>query len=146
MSSRKIIDSNGVTHNEYKKYLKSEHWKDKRKEFKGDYIRVCVICGTNENIHLHHMTYKNVGNENLNELCYLCEECHNNIHSKEDETPNRKLINTFKRNSSGVVIPKQYQPVKKSKKQIRKEREMKARQEKKERKRRIKEGHNFEEF
>jgi 5-methylcytosine-specific restriction endonuclease McrA len=46
------------------------------------------ICSKNENetvLQTHHLTYKNVGNENVYEdLIMLCKSCHANEHGKEE--------------------------------------------------------------
>ena len=65
---------------DYKKYLKSDYWKDikeqvhKRDEYK------CRLCNSNKNLQVHHKTYEFLGNENLEELITLCKKCHFNIH------------------------------------------------------------------
>lgn len=67
----------------YKYYLKSVAWSDKRVEVfeeKGltcvaDYSCCDVIANT-----VHHVTYKNVGNEPLKDLDPVCEPCHYRIH------------------------------------------------------------------
>ena len=105
---KEVIDSNGDRHISYKSYLNSSHWKEKRKEFKKCYIRACVICGTNENIELHHITYKNIGKERLSDLCFLCRDCHESVHNKTKKVPGNNIIKTFRRNHVGLVIPEQY--------------------------------------
>ena len=126
---KEVIDSNGDRHISYKSYLNSSHWKEKRKEFKKCYIRACVICGTNENIELHHITYKNIGKERLSDLCFLCRDCHESVHNKTKKVPDNSIIKTFRRNHVGLVIPKQYAAKKISPKQRKKLKKEKKKEE-----------------
>ncbi len=107
---------------DYKQYLQSPEWKEKRFEFlfkddvscycckaekwkyriykckgcghkfigdKWDYEPHCD-CGSNpgfltitdgsEFFQLHHLTYKNLGNEGKEDLIVLCEDCHRLVH------------------------------------------------------------------
>ena len=66
---------------EYKKYLQSEHWKNKRDEVIVKQGNKCRVCGSDKNINIHHRTYKHhgvsiVGKELNAYLLPLCEECH----------------------------------------------------------------------
>ena len=64
----------------YKEYLKSESWQIKRKQVLRRDKR-CRICGSNNvQLHVHHLSYKNLGNEPLEDLVTLCYECHYYIH------------------------------------------------------------------
>ena len=66
---------------EYQEYLKSEHWKNLR----GQKIRgkgaICEICGSKENINIHHMEYKNIYDIKAYQLRVLCKTCHETIHN-----------------------------------------------------------------
>lgn len=69
----------------YKEYIKSEEWKIKRKEvLKRDKFkcRLCSAKGTEYNLHVHHNSYKNLGNEPLEDLITLCKECHERHHKE----------------------------------------------------------------
>ena len=51
----------------------------------------CAMCGSTENIHVHHID-KNHSNNNIENLMYLCAKCHNNIaHKRERGTDGRFL-------------------------------------------------------
>ena len=64
----------------YKKYLKSPHWKIKRKQTKSYYGDKCVICGT-EKVDTHHLTYKRINKENhKTDLLPLCRKHHYEVH------------------------------------------------------------------
>ena len=83
--------------NSKKDFMYSKYWN----KLKFEYIRVnrilgkkatiCECCGKEfkiEFIQLHHLTYKNIGNEKFNELIRLCFNCHGKIHGKEEITQN----------------------------------------------------------
>lgn len=64
----------------YKDYINSNEWEDKSKLF----LRknpTCQICLKYRSEDVHHLTYKNLGNEQKNELMALCTRCHHNIHN-----------------------------------------------------------------
>ena len=64
-------------------FLSSEYWQQvKQKIHARD--RKCVKCGSILFLEVHHLTYKNKGNElnNLEDLILLCAECHKKIHEK----------------------------------------------------------------
>lgn len=60
----------------YYKYITSKLWKKKKEKvikLRGNF---CEICGTHENIHLHHLTYERLFMEPLTDLQLLCVNCH----------------------------------------------------------------------
>ena len=67
---------------DYYSYIVSDKWvlNPARLEVltKDDYI--CRMCGSNHNIQVHHITYKNLGNEDLQDLATLCGSCHEHTH------------------------------------------------------------------
>lgn len=66
----------------YAKFLKTSYWKKVRLlVFKRDGFK-CVICGSTENINVHHSTYKHHFDElnHLDDLITLCKNCHNEAH------------------------------------------------------------------
>lgn len=65
---------------EYKKYLKSEDWKKKRRQVKYWKGNRCVIC-RKKRVDIHHKTYKDLGNENVEfHLEPLCRQHHMGVH------------------------------------------------------------------
>ncbi len=74
----------------YAKYLKSSHWYKVRKQYLANHLYRCAKCGMTHGIlHLHHKTYKNLGNERMEDLQLLCEDCHSQTHI---EILEKKLI------------------------------------------------------
>lgn len=84
---------------EYEEYLKSPRWRIKRqiKAKKAHYT--CEICGKviRRGFHIHHLTYEHFGNEPLEDLAFLCEDCHTNIHYDKNA---KKLIKSNKKNKT----------------------------------------------
>lgn len=88
----------------YNQYLKSQHWQNIRNRYyksklpkRINNICVCRVCEQDKPLSLHHRTYKNMGNERLNDLILLCSECHHLAHSIHDD--NKKLKGTPKYNT-----------------------------------------------
>ena len=68
----------------YKEYLKSDHWQQKRIDALDHYGNSCVLCGSQDNINVHHRNYNNLGHENIKtDLIVLCKLCHEKFHSKD---------------------------------------------------------------
>lgn len=64
-------------------FLKSEHWRLVKISYnKINTTKKCEICGNTGEMHLHHLTYKNFCDENMNELIRVCKSCHSIIHNK----------------------------------------------------------------
>lgn len=74
----------------YNDYLQSDQWRktrEKRLQIDG---RVCAVCGSGKDLNVHHISYRNIGNEDIeNELITLCHPCHAMLHrikvQSEDE-------------------------------------------------------------
>lgn len=60
---------------EYKEYLKSDDWKEKRKR-KYKKPRKCAICASTEKLDVHHLNYKNLVDVDSSDLRVLCHRCH----------------------------------------------------------------------
>ena len=64
----------------YNKYLRSQEWADKKQEVFKHYGKKCSMCGSTQEICVHHKTYKRMGDENINDLVPLCYTCHARVH------------------------------------------------------------------
>jgi len=95
----------------YSKYLRSKGWKARREEVldrtsttKGGEKR-CHICLEHNLLHIHHLTYDRVGEEDKKDLVALCPSCHKTFHSYakslgiklKDRERNRKLLRALRR-------------------------------------------------
>ena len=73
----------------YEIYLQSEDFDNLRfKVFSRDGFK-CVVCGSNQNIQPHHLTYIHIYHENLDELVTVCRNCHTIYHNLDNR---RKYI------------------------------------------------------
>lgn len=64
----------------YKKYLLSSKWQWYRKKIlKRDGYK-CTECESEENLNIHHLTYRNLGSEQMEDLITLCAKCHKDAH------------------------------------------------------------------
>lgn len=67
----------------YHDYLLSVHWQGVKTRFAASkFPKHCHICRNEQNLVLHHKSYKLLGREILNHLVYLCRECHEIVHYK----------------------------------------------------------------
>lgn len=78
-----------MTKEDYRQYLKSEHWQETRaKRLKIDKNR-CYLCGTPKGLNVHHIRYNNLGNEDVkSDLVSLCYRCHSMLHRVKDSSRN----------------------------------------------------------
>lgn len=65
----------------YLSYLRSPTWFERRKQHFARHGADCKVCGTLENMHLHHKTYERLGMEPDAHLVALCESCHKKVHA-----------------------------------------------------------------
>lgn len=77
----------------YKEYIVSRDWLLKKHQLISIYLKQgwdieCGICQSTSNLNVHHRSYKQLGNENLeddgsgdiNNLEFLCRDCHKKWH------------------------------------------------------------------
>lgn len=73
-----------MTKSEYRKYIQSEAWQQRRKAFLLGHNR-CYLCDCprwlsqlvyDQDLHVHHRSYAHVGEELDQELLPLCPRCH----------------------------------------------------------------------
>lgn len=73
-----------MTKTEYREYITSPQWKARRKEFLKPYSfclhcwmpRWLAIIAYDQDLHVHHRSYKNLGHESPLDLEPLCRRCH----------------------------------------------------------------------
>lgn len=73
----------------YEEYLQTPEWRQKRELALERDNYCCRVCNSDERLHVHHRTYVRRGNENLEDLTTLCEECHERYHRKTNQTEHR---------------------------------------------------------
>ena len=64
----------------YQTYLDDEHWAKTRKKIMARDGYRCQICGSNRDLQVHHLTYKDIGQETDEQLVCLCRQCHFGLH------------------------------------------------------------------
>ena len=70
----------------YKKYLRTEHWKEFRKEYL-ELNPFCERCGRDA-ITVHHLNYDCLFNETDADVEALCSDCHKEEHEAEIDINN----------------------------------------------------------
>lgn len=91
----KTIDLNSIENNiiikafikdykkNYKQYLETNHWQNVRENKLKESNYKCQLCSKKDiELHVHHNTYENIGNEEMNDLIVLCKDCHSKFHDK----------------------------------------------------------------
>lgn len=61
---------------EYRSYLRSAEWKEKREEFIEAVDGQCEECGEKKKLQVHHLNYDNIYDETQDDVMVLCSECH----------------------------------------------------------------------
>lgn len=65
----------------YKTYLLTPHWNRVKCAAYGRFGRVCFACSkVRKEIHVHHLSYENRGQEKMEDLMILCKDCHDMVH------------------------------------------------------------------
>lgn len=64
----------------YSEYINSKRWATKREEAFAHYGRKCSECGTSFRLQVHHLNYKTLFSERMQDLRVLCNDCHANHH------------------------------------------------------------------
>lgn len=88
-----VAEEKPITHNRLMTY--SEQIKDKRwLAFRSFVMQVrgyrCEVCGSNINLNVHHLIYKDgylAWEYNTREVMVVCSECHKQIHEKDRAQP-----------------------------------------------------------
>ena len=70
--------------NQYHEYITGPDWAEQRKRFFRSKMpkEQCQACGRvwEPGFHLHHRTYKRLGEEHLGDLLLMCADCHRDLH------------------------------------------------------------------
>jgi len=73
-----------MTFDSYREYLKSDNWRERRKELMEEAGGICADCG-DKATQLHHLNYDNLGEEELDvDVIALCNACHKERHGNKD--------------------------------------------------------------
>jgi len=63
-------------------YLRSPHWYAVRAQKIKEAGGLCESCKKSGSLDVHHLSYKNLGHERMNDLQALCRKCHKKRHKK----------------------------------------------------------------
>ena len=79
---RSLFDEkNKAWWNLYNEYLLSSDWNNKRISILERDNYICQVCGiSGVEMHVHHLSYENVGDELSSELMTVCRDCHQDLH------------------------------------------------------------------
>lgn len=71
----------------YLEYLNSNEWKKIRRQKAKEQNYKCEICGVEvkKGFNIHHKSYEHLGKERMNELLFVCKDCHKVVHKLIDE-------------------------------------------------------------
>ena len=65
----------------YEQYLQSPEWREKKEEVFAEWGRRCCACGSEENLHVHHMDYIWADGKDKSQCRPLCGKCHRLVHA-----------------------------------------------------------------
>jgi hypothetical protein len=66
-----------LTAEQYRDYLKTNHWRMFRRQALDYYGRKCMLCAAEDvQLDVHHNTYERLGGEEISDVIPLCRECH----------------------------------------------------------------------
>lgn len=68
----------------YSEYIQSPEWRERAEKVRAEYDNRCYICGSSDNLHVHHISYKRLGNESERDVVCLCRDCHMKVHEIKD--------------------------------------------------------------
>lgn len=66
----------------YEQYLRSKHWKNKRRQALKHYGSVCCVCKSKYSLEVHHKNYFRLWREKMTDLEVRCHDCHANAHEE----------------------------------------------------------------
>ena len=87
----------------YRAYLKTDAWASIREKVLARDNYTCKKCLRNEAEQVHHLTYKNLGNEKHEDLISVCEGCHLKIHENKITVHNQNFYRISKHEEENYV-------------------------------------------
>lgn len=91
----------------YEKYLSSKKWKEIREKIAKNKNYTCEKCQKKiyKGFHIHHLNYNNLGNEKDSDLIFLCKNCHEKIHNRENKNNKTlKIKNDILKNEDFISL------------------------------------------
>lgn len=92
----------------YDLYMNSREWQLKKRKVKERSGGVCERCRDHSSEAVHHLHYKNLFNEPLEDLLDVCKGCHDYVHARSDKDPVTEHIQggRWERRPHGYVLEK----------------------------------------
>ena len=78
---------------DYEEYLKSGWWRWIRNHVLERDRHRCVLCNSGSDLHIHHRSYEQKGEEHLHDLYTLCGDCHKKHHGSEEMGESIETLN-----------------------------------------------------
>lgn len=78
--------------NKYEAYLMSDQFEKIRQSVLSRDNYKCVVCGSQDDLQVHHLTYKNIYKEDIGDLITLCRACHSIYHAIDNR---RKAVEEY---------------------------------------------------
>jgi len=80
---------NNYDREKYLRYLASSDWLIKKSKLVMTYLEMgwalqCNHCGSKYNLQCHHLSYSNLYKEKVEDLCFLCKDCHERSYSDKN--------------------------------------------------------------
>lgn len=69
---------------DYEEVLVSPRFRGLVNSIKNKTGNQCQLCGQREDLHAHHLSYDNLGNESESEILIVCRKCHVHCHNLHD--------------------------------------------------------------
>lgn len=86
-----LIQPKYIPRHKKQAYLKSRAWASLRRLTLQRDSYTCQLCNSQHiPLEIHHISYKEFGNESLSDLVTLCRPCHQSIHDKYGYTHTRQ--------------------------------------------------------
>jgi len=85
-SRQRRIEARRERQREYRRYLKTDGWKQRRQVALDRAGGFCEDCGLRSNLEVHHRTYKRKGAEQPGDLVAICPACHKERHRGKGTT------------------------------------------------------------
>ena len=76
----------------YYRYLASRAWRLKRKDVLARCNNICERCGDAPASQVHHLTYRHVGDEPIEELQGICRMCHEYVSGEGTNDPAQIMV------------------------------------------------------
>lgn len=80
----------------YRQYLKSNTWRQFRQDVLVSRGFQCEQCGSQDNLEIHHITYRNIFHEIPSDVRILCKQCHGITHGINQATQYRDKYQQIK--------------------------------------------------